>query len=284
MGNPEVERKRKADSWRREAAIPLRMTTVECFSQTDIASHRGKTLGDGKLAGKCAIVTGGSRGIGRAIAMRLAREEAHVVIAARDAATLAATADEIGKAGGEVNTFAGDLRDPEKVDALWRLAVESHGGVDIVVNNAGATRRGEFVELADTDWMDGFALKFFGAVRLLRAAWPYLKERGGAVLNIIGTGGRTPGAEFTLGGAVNGAFLSFTKALADVGRSRWRAGERDQSRLHSDRPAARVDQVCGRGNGRRYAGGAAGDGAAREYRENRRAGGDRQFGGVYSFS
>ena len=174
-------------------------------------------MGNGKLAGKCAIVTGGSRGIGRAIAMRLAREEAHVVIAARDVATLAATAGEIGKAGGEVNTFAGDLRDPEKVDALWRLAVESHGGIDIVVNNAGATRRGEFVELADTDWMDGFALKFFGAVRLLRAAWPYLKERRGAVLNIIGTGGRTPGAEFTLGGAVNGAFLSFTKALADVG-------------------------------------------------------------------
>jgi len=102
-------------------------------------------LGNGKLAGKCAIVTGGSRGIGRAIAMRLAREEAHVVIAARDAATLAATAGEIAKAGGEVTTFAGDLRDPENVDALWRLAVESHGGIDIVVNNAGATKRGEFV-------------------------------------------------------------------------------------------------------------------------------------------
>jgi NAD(P)-dependent dehydrogenase (short-subunit alcohol dehydrogenase family) len=168
------------------------------------------------LAGKVAIVTGGSRGIGRAIATRLAREGAHVVIGARDAAALAATAGEIGKAGGEVTTSAGDLRDPERVEALWRLAVESHGGIDIVVNNAGATRRGEFVELSETDWMDGFALKFFGAVRLLRAAWPYLKERRGAVLNIIGTGGRTPGPEFTLGGAVNGAFLSFTKALADV--------------------------------------------------------------------
>jgi NAD(P)-dependent dehydrogenase (short-subunit alcohol dehydrogenase family) len=89
--------------------------------------------------------------------------------------------------------------------------------MDIVVNNAGATRRGEFIELSEADWMDGFALKFFGAVRLVRAAWPYLKERRGAVLNIIGTGGRTPGPEFTIGGSVNGAFLSFTKALADVG-------------------------------------------------------------------
>jgi 3-oxoacyl-[acyl-carrier protein] reductase len=169
------------------------------------------------LAGKCAIVTGGSRGIGRAIAMRLAREGAHVVIAAREQAALASTAAEIGKAGGEVTTHAADLRDTDVPEALARLAIEAHGGIDIVVNNAGATRRGEFVELSEGDWMDGFALKFFGAVRLLRAAWPYLKERRGAVLNIIGTGGRTPGPEFTLGGAVNGAFLSFTKALADVG-------------------------------------------------------------------
>jgi 3-oxoacyl-[acyl-carrier protein] reductase len=87
----------------------------------------------------------------------------------------------------------------------------------MVVNNAGATRRGDFFELSDADWTDGFALKFFGAMRLVRAAWPYLKARHGAVLNIIGIGGRTPGAEFTIGGSVNGACLSFTKALADIG-------------------------------------------------------------------
>ena len=172
----------------------------------------GKTL-----AGKVAIVTGGSRGIGRAIASRLAREGVQVVIASRDQATLAAAADEISKAGGVVETFAADLREPAAPEALVRAALQAFGGIDIVVNNAGATRRGEFLELSEADWMDGFALKFFGAVRLLRAAWPYLRERRGAVLNIIGTGGRTPGPEFTLGGSVNGAFLSFTKALADVG-------------------------------------------------------------------
>ena len=169
------------------------------------------------LTGKVAIVTGGSRGIGRAIALRLARERAQVVIAARDKAALAATADEIAKAGGVVETFGGDLRDPEAPGVLAKAAVVAFGGIDIVVNNAGATRRGEFPELSEADWMDGFALKFFGAVRLVRAAWPYLKERRGAVLNIIGTGGRTPGPLFTIGGSVNGACLSFTKALADVG-------------------------------------------------------------------
>jgi NAD(P)-dependent dehydrogenase (short-subunit alcohol dehydrogenase family) len=169
------------------------------------------------IAGKVAIVTGGSRGIGRAIALRLARERAQVVIAARDKTALAAAADEIVKTGGIVETFAADLREPEAPAALARAAVNAFGGIDIVVNNAGATRRGEFLELSEADWMDGFALKFFGAVRLSRAAWPYLKERRGAVLNIIGTGGRTPGPLFTLGGSVNGAFLSFTKALADVG-------------------------------------------------------------------
>jgi NAD(P)-dependent dehydrogenase (short-subunit alcohol dehydrogenase family) len=69
----------------------------------------------------------------------------------------------------------------------------------------------------ETDWTDGFALKFFCAVRLTRAAWPHLKARHGTVLNIIGAGGRTPGADFTIGGSVNGACLSFTKAIADIG-------------------------------------------------------------------
>src|SRR5438132_3955155 len=169
------------------------------------------------LTGKIAMVTGGSRGIGRAIAVRFAREGAHLVIAARDKAPLTAAAEEIGKAGGKVKTFGADLREPESPGALVRAALEAFGAIDIVVNNAGATRRGEFLELSEADWADGFALKFFGAVRLVRAAWSHLKERRGAVLNIIGTGGRTPGPEFTIGGSVNGAFLSFTKALADVG-------------------------------------------------------------------
>lgn len=171
----------------------------------------------GPLGGKIIIVTGASRGIGRAIALRLARDGATIVLTARSVAALAEAAAEIEAAGGRATWFAADLRVAESPTGLVEAALAEHGAIDAVVNNAGATRRGDFFELSDADWQDGFALKFFGAVRLTRAAWPYLKQRGGAVLNIIGVGGRTPGAEFTIGGSVNGACLSFTKALAEIG-------------------------------------------------------------------
>ena len=109
------------------------------------------------------------------------------------------------------------MRKPEAPALLVEKTIEVLGGIDIVVNNAGATKRGDFLTLSEDDWTDGFALKFFGAVRLLRAAWPLLKQRKGSVVNIAGVGGRTPGAQFTIGGSVNAAMLSFTKAMADVG-------------------------------------------------------------------
>jgi NAD(P)-dependent dehydrogenase (short-subunit alcohol dehydrogenase family) len=172
---------------------------------------------DGALAGKSVIVTGSSRGIGRAIALRLAREGGRLVLAARNESALARVAEEIADGGGTAITFPGDLRVPDTPAALVNAALQAYGAIDVIVNNAGATRRGDFLELSEEDWADGFALKFFGAVRLTRAAWPYLKQRHGSVLNIIGIGGRTPGPQFTIGGSVNGACLSFTKALADIG-------------------------------------------------------------------
>jgi 3-oxoacyl-[acyl-carrier protein] reductase len=170
-----------------------------------------------RQAGRVIIVTGGSRGIGRAIALRLASEGGKVVIAARDRATLTSTATEITRVGGEVTVVPADLRAPDTPAALAKAALDAYGAIDVVVNNAGATKRGDFQDLTDADWEDGFALKFFAAVRLVRAAWPQLKARSGAVLNIIGVGGRMPGGDFTIGGSVNGAFMTFTKALADVG-------------------------------------------------------------------
>jgi 3-oxoacyl-[acyl-carrier protein] reductase len=73
------------------------------------------------------------------------------------------------------------------------------------------------LNLTEEDWQDSFALKFFGSVRLVRAAWPHLKVRSGSIVNIAGVGGRTPGAEFAIGGSVNAAMLSFTKAIAELG-------------------------------------------------------------------
>jgi NAD(P)-dependent dehydrogenase (short-subunit alcohol dehydrogenase family) len=169
------------------------------------------------LAGKIVIVTGASRGIGRAIALRLAKEGVTLVLAARDQTSLAKVAAEIEARGGAATTFAADLRNPESPAALVDATLKAHGAIDAIVNNAGATKRGDFLELSDADWIDGFALKFFCAVRLTRAAWTHLKASKGSVLNIIGIGGRTPGAEFAIGGSVNGACLTFTKALSDIG-------------------------------------------------------------------
>lgn len=169
------------------------------------------------LEGKVAVVTGSSRGIGRAIALELAERGARCILCARDAAALDGVVREIEASGGEADSIALDLRGPETPGRLVDFALTRFGRLDIVVNNAGATKRGEFLALTEEDWTDGFALKFFGAVRLTRAAWPHLKAAQGSVLNIAGIGGRTPGAAFAVGGSVNCALLSFTKSLAETG-------------------------------------------------------------------
>jgi 3-oxoacyl-[acyl-carrier protein] reductase len=170
-----------------------------------------------ELSGKVAIVTGGSKGIGRAIAQELARAGASVMIAARDAGALEQAVGEIKNARGQAAALALDLREAETPARLAAETLKQFGAIDIVVNNAGATQRGDFLSLTDAQFIDGFALKYYGAVRLTRAAWPELKARHGSIVNIIGVGGRTPGAHFTIGGSVNAACLAFTKAIAEQG-------------------------------------------------------------------
>jgi NAD(P)-dependent dehydrogenase (short-subunit alcohol dehydrogenase family) len=172
---------------------------------------------ENSLDGKTSIVTGASRGIGRAIALRLAAQGSKVVLCARDREALDAAGAEIQQAGGTAAYISLDLRTADAGGRLVEFAMERFGRIDILVNNAGATKRGEFLELADQDFADGFALKFFGAVRIARAAWPHLKTSHGSAIFIAGVGGRTPGAQFTIGGSVNAALLSFTKALAELG-------------------------------------------------------------------
>jgi 3-oxoacyl-[acyl-carrier protein] reductase len=112
-----------------------------------------------------------------------------------------------------------DLREPKAPGALVAAVSTAYGRLDIVVNNAGATKRGDFLILTDDDWQDGFALKFFGHVRVVRAAWPLLKQSAGSLVTIAGTGARLPGADFTIGSSVNAACIAFAKALADRGKS-----------------------------------------------------------------
>jgi NAD(P)-dependent dehydrogenase (short-subunit alcohol dehydrogenase family) len=169
------------------------------------------------LAGKVAIVTGGNRGIGRAIARKLAADGARVMIAARDAARLADTVQEIVQAGGVARSLSIDLRRAEAAAAVVDATLDAFGSIDLLVNNAGATKRGDFLALTDADWEDGFALKFFNTVRLTRACWPHLQARAGSVVIISGIGGHTPGIEFSLGGSVNAALLALTKSLAERG-------------------------------------------------------------------
>ena len=115
-----------------------------------------------ELAGKVAIVTGASRGIGRAIAQALAAEGMVLVLAARSADELAALAASLP---GECLVQATDLREPQAPAALVAAALARFGRLDALVNNAGATVRGDFLQLSDAQWQDGFALKFYAAVR-----------------------------------------------------------------------------------------------------------------------
>src|ERR1700686_980101 len=112
------------------------------------------------LTGKTTIVTGASRGIGRAIAIRLANEGAQVVLTGRDTDLLDSALRAIDKAGGAAASMALDLRVPDSPQRLADFAVDKFKRIGIVVNNAGATKRGEFTQLTDEDWADGFVLKF----------------------------------------------------------------------------------------------------------------------------
>lgn len=169
---------------------------------------------DFQLQDKVAVVTGASRGIGRGIAEVLAGEGMHLVLAARSQDLLEELAD---SCKAQCLVQVADLRQEDAPAAVIAATMARFGRIDLLVNNAGATQRGDFLDLSDSQWSDGFALKFFGAVRCSRAAWPHLKESQGAIINIAGVGGRTASAEFTIGGSVNSALINFTKALADRG-------------------------------------------------------------------
>jgi NAD(P)-dependent dehydrogenase (short-subunit alcohol dehydrogenase family) len=169
------------------------------------------------LTGKAALITGASRGIGAAIAAALAREGVHVCLVARDAVRLNEVARSLTNATTRIAVHAADLREPQVAAAAVVAAVAAFGRLDILVNNAGATKRGDFFALTDEDFHDGFELKFHGAVRATRAAWPHLRATRGTVINIIGVGARSGAADFTIGGSVNAAMLNFTKATADIG-------------------------------------------------------------------
>jgi NAD(P)-dependent dehydrogenase (short-subunit alcohol dehydrogenase family) len=170
-----------------------------------------------EFEGKIVVVSGGSRGIGRAIALAFAREGAQTVLAASNAANLEAAAKAVAAGGPAPMTVAGDLRTLAGCEQLFAQVSERFQRCDVLVNNAGATKGGKFFEQPDELWSDGFALKFHAAVRLTRLFWPLLKAAHGNIVNVVGGAARTPGPEFLIGGAVNAAFANFAKGLTALG-------------------------------------------------------------------
>jgi len=170
-----------------------------------------------EFEGKVVVVSGGSRGIGRAIALAFAREGAQTVLAASNAANLEAAAKAVAAGGPAPMTVVGDLRTLAGCAHLFAQVSERFQRCDVLVNNAGATKGGKFFEQPDELWSDGFALKFHAAVRLTRLFWPLLKAAHGNIVNVVGGAARTPGPEFLIGGAVNAAFANFAKGLTALG-------------------------------------------------------------------
>src|SRR4029450_4369506 len=120
------------------------------------------------LKGKVALVTGPSRGIGRGIALAFAEAGCDLMLTGRDESALDEVAQSIRRKGRKVAVSVLDLRNPGAAETLVDAVRREFGGLDILINNAGATKRGDFLALTDTDWEDGYALKFFAHVRLAR--------------------------------------------------------------------------------------------------------------------
>lgn len=171
-----------------------------------------------EFANKVAVVTGGSRGIGREIAVEFARAGAHTVIVSSSADNLAAAAKTIAADGPAPLAIAADLRTLEGCQQVFDKVGDRFNRCDILVCSAGATRAGNFVELPDQAWIDGYALKLFGCVRMCRLFWPMLTAAQGFVVNIGGGAARSPGADFSIGASVNAAMGNFSKALSQLGK------------------------------------------------------------------
>ena len=177
------------------------------------------------LAGRRAVVTGGSKGIGKAIAAELLAEGAAVAICSRHPDELEATAAELMKvaadaATGSVLAMPCDVTDPGQVTAFADAAAAALGGLDILVNNAGGARPGQFATLTDEEWHTDIETKLFSQIRCTRAALPYLRQSGAPrVININAVYGRYPDPVFLASSVNRASCLSLAKALSmDLGR------------------------------------------------------------------
>lgn len=164
-----------------------------------------------------AIVTGASRGIGRATAGRLARDFSAIVLAARNKDELENTAFSVRAAGSEPLVCALDLREPIAAEILVRAALNRFGRIDALLNIAGAVPQVDLFEMTDAQWEDGAALKLHGARRLTVRAWEALKASNGSVVLISGSAALDPKPGFAGVATINAAIIALAKAFAEQG-------------------------------------------------------------------
>jgi 3-oxoacyl-[acyl-carrier protein] reductase len=164
-----------------------------------------------------AIVTGASQGIGRATALRLARDFAAIVLVARNMERLEKNADDVRSAGAEAMVCALDLREPQSAEIVIKRTLERFGRIDALVNIAGAVPQIDLFEMSDAQWDDGMALKLHGARRLTIRAWDALKASNGSVVLISGSAALDPKPRFAAVAATNAAISALAKAFAEQG-------------------------------------------------------------------
>lgn len=164
-----------------------------------------------------AIVTGASQGIGRATAVRLARDFSAVVLVARNKEKLEQTATEIRTSGAQSQICALDLREVHSAQAVVKVALDRFGRIDALLNIAGAVPQIDLFEMNDAQWDDGLALKLHGARRLTIQAWDALKASNGSVVLISGSAALDPKPGFAAVAAINAAVIALAKAFAEQG-------------------------------------------------------------------
>ena len=172
-------------------------------------------MSDKALAGRVAIVTGGSRGIGAAIAARLAESGAAVIVSGRDAGRLDRAVKELEPLGGPVIGVAADSAKREDAERLVETAKDRFGRIDVLVNNAGITRDGLLVRMKDDDWDQVMNVNLRGAFLMTRAVTKtMIRQKGGRVINIASTAGAMGNAGQANYSAAKAGLIGFTKSAA----------------------------------------------------------------------
>lgn len=167
------------------------------------------------LAGKAAIVGGSSRGIGRAIALALAREGCNVAICARGRDELEGAAAEIrAQTGAQVLAAVCDMADPDAIRRLVHQTAETFGRIDIVVNNAGGPPLGTFDDFGDAEWQNAIDQNLLSAVRTIREALPFLRRRGGRIVNITSVAVKQPIDRLILSNSARLGVVGMAKTLS----------------------------------------------------------------------